>query len=426
MAPRKPAGTQIEGVALLAFGGALLVALGLTTSEILPWASVLDWLGKHGPETALVLLAVLCMAVGLEGMRRPAMRSEQHRPLQPIRWWVIAAAIVIVVAATWAGLKLLLELAPPSDPVTRLDAVKTALAIGAASGATVALLFTARRQWLGERAQAHTELDAAERRVGELYHKAAEQFGTDKDPLVRLAGLYALADLAQQHPEKRRTIVNIICDYLRTPFPAGGMRNSAAPPVPRRDLPVRQAAQTIIAEHLRPNLDHRERPTNPKFWPGIDLDLAGATLTDLDLSDCHLGVARFTGTRFTGTTTFRGTHFTKQASFRDGHFAGPVEFRNAAFADNADFTDTRFGGDSVFRTASFAAAAWFTRSRFAGEARFLGAEFSGDTEFAEARFTGIAEFVRTKFTEKRAIHRAHFTAGVDVLGAEFGDTVVSD
>ena len=64
--------------------------------------------------------------------------------------------------------------------------------------------------------RARTEQDRTYER--ELYAKAVEQLGHEKAP-VRLGALYSLERLAQDKPERRQTIVNVICAYLRMPFP---------------------------------------------------------------------------------------------------------------------------------------------------------------------------------------------------------------
>jgi hypothetical protein len=74
-----------------------------------------------------------------------------------------------------------------------------------------------------------TRHDAAERRITELYTKAADQLGSAKAP-VRLAGLYALERLAQGNPTHRQTIVDVICAYLWMPFT---LPRSEAPDSPR-------------------------------------------------------------------------------------------------------------------------------------------------------------------------------------------------
>ena len=81
----------------------------------------------------------------------------------------------------------------------------------------------------------HTITDATERRVTELYTKAADQLGSDKAP-VRLAGLYAMERLAQDNPSERQTIVNVICAYLQMPSPHQDRRQSSLLPTTRTPL----------------------------------------------------------------------------------------------------------------------------------------------------------------------------------------------
>ncbi len=58
---------------------------------------------------------------------------------------------------------------------------------------------------------------------------------------------------------------------------------------PAQDLEVRQTAQRLLADHLhRPSLTSHEDARRIKasseetFWPGISIDLSGATLVDLN------------------------------------------------------------------------------------------------------------------------------------------------
>src|SRR6185437_11200917 len=60
--------------------------------------------------------------------------------------------------------------------------------------------------------------DATERHITELYTTAVEQLGSDQ-PSIRSSGLYALELLAQDNPAHRQATVNVMCAYLRMPFP---------------------------------------------------------------------------------------------------------------------------------------------------------------------------------------------------------------
>ncbi len=52
----------------------------------------------------------------------------------------------------------------------------------------------------------------------ERFGAAAEQLGGDKPAAVRLAGVYAMAVLADDWEAKRQTCVDVLCAYLRMPY----------------------------------------------------------------------------------------------------------------------------------------------------------------------------------------------------------------
>ncbi|WP_436528544.1 hypothetical protein [Actinoplanes sp. HUAS TT8] len=91
--------------------------------------------------------------------------------------------------------------------------MKIALAVVAGIGGVVALTVAYRKQ-------GHAE--AAERRentklFSERFGKAAEQLGSDK-AAVRLAGVYAMAGLADDWIIGRQTCIDVLCAYLRKPY----------------------------------------------------------------------------------------------------------------------------------------------------------------------------------------------------------------
>jgi hypothetical protein len=106
----------------------------------------------------------------------------------------------------------------------------------------------------------HTITDATERRVTELYTKAADQLGSDKAP-VRLAGLYALERLAQDSPGQRQTIVNVICAYLQMPYTPPGI----APVEPSAD--DRSSGEGTAAEDGS-RADQEQEPPRVHY-PGV-------------------------------------------------------------------------------------------------------------------------------------------------------------
>ncbi|MFE2757652.1 pentapeptide repeat-containing protein [Actinosynnema sp. NPDC059335] len=261
----------------------------------------------------------------------------EHRVLSAKTIVLWAVGLVVVAVGSVVLLLVTLGSGEPRDGV-RLDVVRTASSIVIGTGGAAALLLTARRQRYAELDLVQKDHDATERRVTELYGKAADQLGSDKAP-VRLAGLYALERLAQDNPAHRQTIVNLVCAYLRMPFtppPEARVRTRVGPRDAHRfqELEVRQTATSLLAAHLRP-----DRPE--AFWGDIALDLSHATLVKLTLTHALIRSASFAGTTFVGPATFRGTRFAGMADFRDTWFRDLADFRRVAF------------GESVFRGAVF-------------------------------------------------------------------------
>ncbi|MBP2338485.1 hypothetical protein JOF41_004663 [Saccharothrix coeruleofusca] len=274
----------------------------------------------------------------------------EHRVLSArtiVAWGV---GLVLLAVASVVLLWVFAGSGNPQDGV-RLDAVRTASSIVLGTGGAAALLLAARKQRSTELDLVQKDHDATERRVTELYGKAADQLGSDKAP-VRLAGLYALERLAQGNPAHRQTIVNLVCAYLRMPFtPPPEVRARLTPRDAGKlqELEVRQTAAGLLAAHLRP-----DRPE--AFWDGIALDLSNATLVKLTLTHARVRSASFAGTSFVGPATFRGTEFTGGADFRDARFHGLADFRRVRLPEAA-FRGARFEGETDFGVHTAAALA---------------------------------------------------------------------
>ena len=311
-------------------------------------------------------------------------------------WWS-AAVIVLIAAGTTVWLLLAFGY--------QLDAIKTASTIVLGTGGAAALLLAARRQRSTEialnqkdRDLYHQERDAIERRITDLYTKAADQLGSDKAP-VRLAGMYALERVAQNNPDQRQTIVNVLCAYLRMPYqlPGDPPADDAEEKVQERE--VRLTAQRLLADHLRPGYDPDD--PLPTFWANITLDLTGATLIDFSLAGCTVHAARFRSATFTGDVDFRWTTFT-----------GYTDFVQVTFAERAFFGIAMFSGMASFEAASFADEANFSGVRFTAPVSFNAVTFGGDTWFSFATFDGVAGFGKLPFAkDKAAVFKGHVYFG---------------
>jgi hypothetical protein len=325
--------------------------------------------------------------------------ANGRRPINTIRWWWVLLAAALTALATWGATWWLLSVAGHSADL-RVQAIKAGLTVAAGTGGAAALLLATRRQWLHERDQAHreetdaanqvhqvrlaaiTELDAIERRITDLYTKAVDQLGSEKAP-VRLGGLYALERLAQDNPNHRQTIVNVICAYLRMPYTLNGsdeLKGTTPEPAARityanarQELQVRLTAQRILAAHLKPDDENmsqvgtgHHKSGNFQFWNSISIDLTGATLISFDLQGCAIVSIDCSEATFAEGATFAQATFAADADFSEAKFypnkrgiGDPaVDFSGVTFSGKADFGNARFTGTTYFRGAVFAGEAF--------------------------------------------------------------------
>ncbi|MEU4235634.1 pentapeptide repeat-containing protein [Nonomuraea sp. NPDC026600] len=371
------------------------------------------------------------------------------------------ASIVILVVGLALAAAIGLMLGPGAswwlehvDGVTGLQGEKLAAAVDAVRGralavatglaALLAVYYTARNAdtarrtfQLGERGH-----------DTDRYGKAAEQLGHDKAP-VRLAGLYALEELAQNNPALRQRIVDVICAYLRMPFspPQDDDQENAHPAVPRaaiggrsdntdkleerdrrEERQVRLAAQRVLAAHLRYELAHKhwhllgrrwsrraKRPSG-SFWPSIRIDLTEATLFDFDFDESRMRSADFAGATFTGKAQFRGATFSGEADFSGATFDQVAKFHRSTFRRRASFDDVTFKGGAVFDRATLSWFAGFDRITVAGDIAFSGTIFEYMASLRGVSVTGNVSFHRATFAKEAAFDDSTFACNFRFQG----------
>ncbi|MGC4877323.1 pentapeptide repeat-containing protein [Micromonospora sp. DT43] len=412
---------------------------------------------------------------------------RSYEPLRPITLVVgtVVLLLLVLMAAAWMWRTALegdgltsgsLSVVEQADITLRrtqikLDAIRNALGVAAAMGAVVALLLALRRQYVRERLDRddlylkqrtadYVEVDATEKRITELYVKAAEQLGSEKAP-IRMAGVYALERLADDTPSQRQTIVDLLCAYLRMPFnpsdlefdPAVGEIESEGHRVrldaALREREVRLTVQSVLRRHLHraelsdsspasvAGIPSRGPTLNGSFrkWDHVALNLAGASLLDLDFSGVEFDRAVFDGAIFYGRSIFSSSRW-EQATFVGATFAGLADFRDvqasllamseSAFVEEVRFERAHFGvidatgvvfqAGAAFNYVNFEKSSSFASSLFLGGADFDAASF-GALVFEGSRFIQRAGFTRCYFNDAVNFRRAIFGASVEFEGS---------
>jgi uncharacterized protein YjbI with pentapeptide repeats len=242
----------------------------------------------------------------------------------------------------------------------------------------------------------------------ERFATAAEQLGSDKPAAVRLAGVYAMAGLADDWEANRQTCVDVLCAYLRMPYEPDPGKDSSAPEqlAFQSSREVRHTVIRVIAAHLRDGA--------AVSWQGLNFDLTGVVFDGGDFSR-----AEFTG----GEVSFSGAvFFAGKVSFTDAVFSGgKVTFSGAVFSSLSEvsFTGAVFSGEVTFSRALFSG----------GEVSFSGAVFTGGkVSFSRAVFSaGTVYFNFARFADDTGVNfaRAIISGGqVSFACAEFfGGTV---
>jgi hypothetical protein len=211
-----------------------------------------------------------------------------------------------------------------------LNVLKLLLAIIAGLGAAVGLVVTYRRQRTLESEALTTRFSSASEQLG---HKAAA---------VRLAGVSAMARLADEWEEQRQMCVDVLCAYLRMPYVRGQ--------APHGEREVRLTVMRAIGERLG----------NGK-WVDLDFDLTGAVFDGDVLFENPVfsgGRVWFTEMEFFGTLTFLGGEFSGGVvSFVGSRFsAGFLNFAGSEFllGSSVSFAGTTCSGGTVsFEGATF-------------------------------------------------------------------------
>jgi hypothetical protein len=307
--------------------------------------------------------------------RPESTRTPRLWPLQILIPLAVVVALASAAGAYWLltvwlfGQPLRPRTADPDQQRAAVEVAKAALGVAAAAGAVAAIVVGYRRTRLDHTQSLRDDL----RLFTERFGAAAEQLGSD-NARIRVAGVYALGQLADDWEEQRQTCVDVLCAYLRMPYD----------PVPkdRAEREVRDTVFRVLKARLIPEASHS--------WCDLDFDFSNATLDGGGLHRAH----------FTGRYLFFNG-----ATFTSGH----IDLRDVRFAaGRVDFSDATFErgcvvdlGDATFLAADLR----FRSTVFEGRADFRAADFAHATvDFAASVFPEGTQtsFLGAKMTRNSA------------------------
>ena len=255
------------------------------------------------------------------------------------------------------------------------------------------------------------------------YLKALELLG-NASAITRLGGVRLLAQLADEWladasipapvgREQAQTIVDMLCAYVRLPFPLARNCPQAPASTPERSSDTGMARQHRIdeAEYLaeaqvrsRILAEIRGRVRQPQPledaaaggeaapgpWSGFDFDFSGAEFFDtVDFSGCYWdGRLTFAGSTFCGAASFSNSVYRGQAgvSFEECTYrAGTCPGATAPVG--ADFSGSYYGG-----FVSFAGSTYEADACFSGSVYCAGANAQDCTYMADSIFSGCTHY----------------------------------
>ena len=346
-------------------------------------------------------------------------------------WTLLSVACYTVLSWLWGGR--FLAGWTSDKPLIFKELLSTTLAAVGGIGAVGYLVIKYREQASTEREELRQNEGEADKKLAD----AVQQLGS-KSPQVRIAGCYALADVADTYGSENygvdynKRAVEILCGYLRT------VRSD-------NDEPVESAVLSMLSNHLTPPA-HSFSNSNIGPWSRYTIDLRGAILKEtINFQGACIASLDCRQAEFHGKADFTDAHFDAYTHFDQAHFYHQANFNGAQFQHKNDpnliasFVNTHFHNKATFNEAHFYHQANFTGAQFQQgakstelEATFRGTRFDGNTHFDtvhfyhDANFTGAqfqesadsilnTSFKGTHFHNKATFNNAHFHRDASML-----------
>lgn len=348
-------------------------------------------------------------------------------------WTLLSVACYTALSWLWGGR--FLAGWTNEKPLIFKELLSTTLAAVGGIGAVGYLVIKYREQASSERAEVHQNEGEADKKLT----AAVQQLGSNS-PQVRIAGVYALADVADTYegPYHQR-VVDILCGYLRTDrllkdangdtryaTNEDGSPNYSLPL--SADNPVESTILSVLASHLRSSTTAEAKHQSRGPWSTCTLDIHGAHITEhvnfdyaqigeIDAHSIQLTQgASFTQTKFTNRANFDSSTFTQIANFWKSKFENEVSFRGTIFKQVAFFAENSFRQEVDFSEASFTQEANFRGTQFLRTTDFQHASFKERTDFSAVRFHKTPQLFEAAFNKSVTFEGATFMKAVDFCG----------
>ena len=275
-----------------------------------------------------------------------------------------------------------------------LDRIKVTLTTIGGIGAVGYLVIKYRERASLERGEADEKLAAAVAQLG------------SESPQVRIAGVYALAHVADSYGvDYHQRVVDILCGYLRTDRllkDENGDTRYAEDEDGNPDLskplsadgPVESTILKALADHLRSFADNENRDDTTSTrgpWSSCSIDLHSAILTEhIPFKATHIATIDMSGTTLFAGIDLEKATFKEQAWFTYSVIYRTANFQKSRFHEDAHFNYSDFRYLTFFGDSQFKKRADFNRAKFS-KAEFIGARFEC-ADFTNARFRGETDF----------------------------------
>lgn len=302
-------------------------------------------------------------------------------------WFAVILAIIVISGITLLILGFPALDAPDEITPGALDAIATrSVAIVAGLGGVALLIISYRRQRTAESDVERENIKL----FTDRFSVASSQLG-DAEPAIQMAGVHALALLADEAPDNReelvQMIIDVLCSYLRMPY-----KPSVDPEEREAEGPVTygkksdsavNAWQEVRSTVLRVIGSRLREDTR---WRGKSFDFSGVVFSGGDLHGAVFSGGRVSFARAVfreGQISFSGALFSgSEVDFRGARFAGGgLDFDGATISDgDIRFSDVEFSDGLIsFREVGFSG----------GCIDFVGSKISGgQVDFHKARLSG--------------------------------------